>query len=56
MSWSVLPLFSFKSFIVPGLACRSLIHFRFLFVYGIRRCSNVIFLHVAVTLELSAGT
>ena len=31
---SVLPVFSFKSFIVPGLTFRSLIHFEFVFVYG----------------------
>jgi len=31
---SVLPIFSSKSFIVPGLTFRSLIHFDFIFVYG----------------------
>ena len=35
---SVLPIFSSKSFIVSGLTFRSLIHF--IFVYGIRECSN----------------
>ena len=38
-------MFSSKSFIVSGLKFRSLIHFEFIFVYGIRKCSN---LHVAV--------
>ena len=33
MSESVLPMFSSKSFIVPGLTFRSLIHFEFIFMY-----------------------
>ena len=41
-------MFSSKSFIVSGLAFRSLIHCEFIFVYGIRKCSNFILLHVAV--------
>ena len=36
MSESVLPIFSSKSFIVSGLMFRSLIHFEFIFVYGVR--------------------
>ena len=48
MSESVLPMFSYKSFIVSGLIFRSLIHFEFIFVYGVRKCSNFILLHVAV--------
>ena len=48
MSKSVLPMFSSKSFIVSGFTRRSLIHFEFLFVYGVRECSNFILLHVAV--------
>ena len=48
MSLSVLPMFSSKRFIVFGFTFRSLIHFEFIFVYGIRKCSNFIFLHVAV--------
>ena len=47
MSKSVLPMFSSKSFIVSGLTFRSLIHFEFIFVYGVKECSNFIFLHVA---------
>ena len=39
-------MFSFKSFIVSGLIFRSLIHFQFIFVYGVRKCSNFILLHV----------
>ena len=39
MSLSVLPMFSSKSFIVSGLTFRSLIHFEFIFVYGVRKCS-----------------
>ena len=48
MSESVLPMFSSKSFIVSGLTFKSLIHFEFIFVYGVRECSNFILLHVAV--------
>ena len=48
MSSSVLPIFSSKSFIVSGLTFRSLIHFEFIFVYGVRKCSHLILLHVAV--------
>ena len=48
MSSSVLPMFSSKSFTVSGLTLRSLIHFEFIFVYGVRRCSNFILLHGAV--------
>ena len=46
MSSSVLPMFSSKSFKVSGLEFRSLVHFEF--VYCVRKCSNFIFLHVAV--------
>ena len=48
MSSSLLLMFSSKSFIVSGLTFRSLIHFEFVFVYGVRKCSNFILLHVAV--------
>ena len=48
MSESVLPMFSSRSFIVSGRTFRSLIHFEFIFVYGVRKCSNFILLHVAV--------
>ena len=48
MSKSVLPMFSSKSFIISGLTFRSLIHFEFIFVYGVRECSNFILLHVAI--------
>ena len=41
-------MFSFKSFIISGLTFRSLIHFEFIFVYDVRKCSNFILLHVAV--------
>ena len=41
-------MFSSKSFIVSGLTFRSLIHFEFSFVYGVRECSNFIHIHVAV--------
>ena len=48
MSLTVLPTFSSRSFIVSGLTFRSLIHFEFIFLYSIRKCSNFILLHIAV--------
>ena len=43
---SVLPMFSSRSFIVSGLMFRSLIHFEFIFVYGVRKWSSFILLQV----------
>ena len=42
----VLLMFSSTSFIVSGLTLKSLIHFEFIFVYGVRKCSSFILLHV----------
>ena len=39
-------MFSSRSFIVSGLTFRSFIHFEFIFVYGVRKCSSFILLHV----------
>ena len=39
---------SSKRFIVSGLTFRSLIHFEFIFVYGVRKCSNFILLRVEI--------
>ena len=36
------------SSIASGLTFRFLIHFEFIFVYGVRKCSDFILLHVAV--------
>ena len=44
MSESVLPMFSSRSFMVSGFTFRSLIHFEFIFVYGVRKCSSFILL------------
>ena len=44
---SVLPMFSSKSFIVSS-TFRSLIHFEFIFVCGVKEFYNFILLHVAV--------
>ena len=46
-------MFSSKSFIVSGLVFQSLIHFEFILVYGVRKCSNFILLHVVV--QFSVG-
>ena len=40
MSRSILLLFSSRSFMVSSLTFRPLIHFEFIFVYGVRKCSN----------------
>ena len=48
MSSSVLLKFSSRSFIVSALAYKSLIHFKLIFVYGMRKCSNFIPLHITV--------
>ena len=42
------PRFSSKSFIITTLTFMSLIHFEFIFVCGVRECSNFSLLHVAV--------
>ena len=41
MSESVLPMLSSRSFIVSGRTFRSLIHFEFIFVCGVRKESLV---------------
>ena len=46
MSESVLPMFPSRSFIVSDLAFIFLIHFEFMFVYGVRKCSSFILLQV----------
>ena len=48
VSKRILPMFSSKSLIVSGLTFRSLIHFEFIFVHGVRKHSNFILLRVAV--------
>ena len=42
----VLPMFSSKRCIVSSLTFKSLIHFEFIFVYGVRKCSSFILLQV----------
>ena len=48
ISNSVLPIFFSKSLIVASLIFKSLIHFEIIFVYGVRKCSNFILLHMAI--------
>ena len=38
-------MFSSRRFIVSGLRFRSLIHFEFIFTYGVKKCSNFFLLH-----------
>ena len=52
MSLNVLPIFSFKSFILSGLTFRSLFNFEFIFVYGVKKCSNFILLLITVAVFL----
>ena len=42
MSESVQPMFSSRNFMVSGLTFRSLIHFEFIFVHGVRKCFSFI--------------
>ena len=51
MPENVLPVLSTRNFIVSCLIFKSLRHFEFIFVYGIRVCSNFIDLHAAVQLS-----
>ena len=46
MSENVLPMFSSRSYVASGLAIRSLAHFEFIFVHGVRKCSSFILLQV----------
>ena len=46
MSKGVLSMCSSRNFIVSSLTFRSLIHFKVIFVYGDRKCSSFIRLHV----------
>ena len=39
-------MFSSRSFTVSNLTFRSLVHFKFIFVYGVGECSNFILLYV----------
>ena len=41
-------MFSSRNFIDSSLTFRSLIHFEFIFVYGVRKCSSFILLQVVV--------
>ena len=47
MAKNVRPVSS-RSFMVSGFVFGSLIHFEFIFVHGVRKCSDFILLHVAV--------
>ena len=47
---SVLPMFSSGSFVFSDLIFRSLSHFKFIYMYGVRKCSYFL-LHVAVQLS-----
>ena len=51
MSENVLPMFSSRSFMVTCLIFKSLSHFKFIFVDGVKECSNFIDLHAAVQLS-----
>ena len=41
-----LPMYLSRSFMVSGLTFRSLVHFEFIFVYVVRKCSSLILLQV----------
>uniref|UniRef100_A0A8D1ADK6 Uncharacterized protein n=2 Tax=Sus scrofa TaxID=9823 RepID=A0A8D1ADK6_PIG len=48
MSENVLPMFSSRSWMVSCLTFKSLSHFEFIFVHGVRVCSSFTALHAAV--------
>ena len=48
MSKRVLPVFSSRHFMVWGLTFKSLIHFEFIFLHGMRKQSILIHLHVVI--------
>ena len=48
MSDCALPMFSSKSFLGSVLIFRSLIYFKFIFVYGVREYSDFILMLIAV--------
>ena len=48
MSESVLPMFSFKSFIMFSLTFNSIIHFEFISVHSVWECSSFLLFHAAV--------
>ena len=48
LCYCILPMFSSMSFIVSGLTFKSLIHFEFIFVSDVKKCSNFLLLHVAL--------
>uniref|UniRef100_A0A8B9WU34 Uncharacterized protein n=1 Tax=Bos mutus grunniens TaxID=30521 RepID=A0A8B9WU34_BOSMU len=50
--FSSLAHFLIGSFIVSGLTFRSLIHFEFIFVYGVRKCSSCLFTLLIVSFDV----
>ena len=48
MSENALPMFSSRSLMVSYLTFKSLSHFEFIFVHGVRVCSSFTDLHAAV--------
>ena len=51
MSENVSPVFSFRRFIISCLIFKSLSHFKIIFVYDVRKCSNFKDLHVGVPIS-----
>ena len=51
MSENVLPMFSSRSLMVSCLMFKSLSHFKFTFVHGVRVCSSFTDLHAAVQIS-----
>ena len=48
-------MLSSKSFIVSGLTFRSLLHFEFIFVYGVRECFCFVVVVVFCFFEIDMG-
>ena len=48
MAKSIVYMLPSRNFMVSSLTLRYLTHFKFVFVYSVRECSNFILLHTAV--------
>lgn len=53
-SRSIIPVFSYKSFMVAGLIFKSLLHFKLIFVTGIRYLSSSVLSHLNICVVSTA--
>ena len=53
MAENVWPVFSSRNFMVSCLIFKSLSHFEFIFVHGVKVCSNFMDLYAAIQLPIN---